>query len=251
MKTTLTIFLTCCLAGGLFADTLELKNGDVLEGIFVGRNAEGVQFEVNGETRTIANADVANLQFGEVAAQEAPAEPPQPAQLPEPPPQGQMVTVNAGTGLLVRMGSTISTASSKQGEFFSSTLEADLVADGVVVAPKGSTVYGTVTVLQQAGRMAGQNQLELQVTDILIDNQRVPVVTAGVGAEGAREGGKTVRNMAVGAGIGALARSDSSKGARRGAAAGAGVSMARGQPIVINRGTLMEFRMTAPLTVRR
>jgi hypothetical protein len=247
MKSYFTLIVACCLASGLFADTLELKNGDVLEGTFMGRTAEGVQFEVNGETRTVPNADVANLKFGEVAA---PAEAPQPAQLPEPPPQ-QLVTVNAGTGLLVRMGSTISTASSKQGEFFSSTLEADLVADGVVVAPKGSTVYGTVTALQQAGRMAGQNRLELQLTDILIDNQRVPLVTAGVGAEGAREGGNTVRNMAVGAGIGALAKSDSSKGAKRGAAVGAGVSMARGQPIVINRGTLMEFRMTAPLTVRR
>lgn len=243
------ILCACPLVG----DVLELKSGDKVQGTFVGRSEEGVQFKVGSQTLTYPNEEVANLQFGE-AAPAPPAAAPQPEQLPEPPPaapQAKVVTVNAGTGLLVRMGSTISTATSKQGEFFSSTLEADLVQDGVVVAPKGTTVYGKVTVLQQAGRMAGQNKLELQVTDILLDNVRVPVVTAGVGAEGVREGGKTVRNMAVGAGIGALARSDSSKGAKRGAAAGAGVSMAKGQPIVINRGTLMEFRLNAPLTVTR
>ncbi|MEX0330087.1 MAG: hypothetical protein AB3N64_01575 [Puniceicoccaceae bacterium] len=241
--------LCACPAIG---DVLELKSGDKIQGTFVGRTDEGVQFQVGSQTLVYPHDEVANLQFGGQQPAQPAAKPEVPAQPAEAQPaQSQVVTVNAGTGLLVRMGSTISTASSKQGEFFSSTLESDLVQNGVVVAPKGTTVYGKITVLQQAGRLAGQNRLELQVTDILIDNVRVPVVTAGVGAEGAREGAKTVRNTAVGAGIGALARSDSSKGARRGAAAGAGVSMAKGQPIVINRGTLMEFRLTAPLTVTR
>jgi hypothetical protein len=239
------------MASYLSADVLELKNGDSIEGTFMGRTADSTNFKVGEEVRSYPNTDVVNLQFGPVAAPAAPEVPAAPAQLPEPPPVPQTITVNAGTGLLVRMGSTISTSSSKQGEFFSSTLESDLVQNGVVVAPKGTTVYGKVTQLQQAGRLAGQNRLELQVTDILINNERVPVVTAGVGAEGAREGAKTVRNTAVSAGIGALAKSDSSKGARRGAAVGAGLSMAKGQPIVINRGTLMEFRMTAPLTVQK
>ena len=236
----------------VLADVLELKSGDKVQGTFVGRSEEGVQFKVGSQTLVYPNDEVANLQFDNAGPRPEAVEAAQPAQLPEPPPeQPRKVTDNAGTGLLVRMGSTISTASSKQGEFFSSTLESDLVQDGVVIAAKGSTVYGKVVFLQQAGRMAGQNKLELQLTDILIDDVRVPVVSTSVGAEGVREGAKTVRNTAVGAGIGALARSDSSKGAKRGAAVGAGVSMAKGEPIVIARGTLMEFRLNAPLTVTR
>ena len=66
------------------------------------------------------------------------------------------VTVPAGTSFLIRTGQTLSTDNVSSGHRFTARLEADLVADGIVVAPRGSTVYGVVTKAQKSGRLAGK-----------------------------------------------------------------------------------------------
>ena len=79
------------------------------------------------------------------------------------------VTVPAGTGFLVRTTQTLSTDNVSSGHRFTARLEADLVADGIVVAPRGSTVYGVVTQAKRSGRMVGSSTLSFTLTDIMIN----------------------------------------------------------------------------------
>ena len=44
-----------------------------------------------------------------------------------------------------------------QGKRFTTTLETDLVASGVMAAKAGTKVYGRVAAAQKAGRYAGQS----------------------------------------------------------------------------------------------
>ncbi|HSH10038.1 MAG TPA: hypothetical protein VK995_06590 [Oceanipulchritudo sp.] len=239
----------------VFGDYLELKSGEMLEGVYQGGSQNNVRFQIGAETRVIQVSEILALTFSGEAAPAATAptaqataaapvtESPKPSTLPA------VVTINAGTSLLVSLQSTISTNSNRQGEVITAALETDLIQDGAIVATAGTTVYGKITLLQQAGRMAGQNKLEIQLTDLLVKGQRVPIVTSSVSEAGVREGGKTLKTVAVGAGVGALAKSDSSRGAEKGAAVGAVLAAKKGEPIVFPRGTLFEFTLAQPVTV--
>ncbi|UCD58233.1 MAG: hypothetical protein JSV16_03730, partial [Candidatus Hydrogenedentota bacterium] len=118
-----------------------------------------------------------------------------------------------------------------------------------LVAPRGSNVYGRLTSAKKSGRLVGQAELSVELTDIVIDGKPYPVMTSGVKAVGERTGAQTAKTTAVAAGIGALARSDSGKGARQGAAVGLGVSvLTGGNQVNIPAGSLLEFRLAAPFT---
>ena len=75
--------------------------------------------------------------------------------------QRKMVTVPAGTSLLVRMIDTVDSSKNADGSRFSASLETNLEVDGVVVAPAGTKVYGRLAQSKEAGRMAGKSELRL------------------------------------------------------------------------------------------
>ncbi len=81
------------------------------------------------------------------------------------------------------------------------------------------------------------------LTDILIDNELVPIRTSSVQAVSQQSsGGSTAGNVAVGAAVGGIARG--STGARRGAAVGLGVSaLSSGGQINIPAGTILDFQL--------
>jgi hypothetical protein len=157
------------------------------------------------------------------------------------------VTVPAGTSFLVRTSQTLSSDQMSSGYRFTSRLEADLVADGQVVAPRGSTVYGIVTQAQKSRRASGTASLSFTLTDIMINNQMKPIVTNEVGGESANTAGKTAGTTARGAAIGGLV--NGSKGAKDGAKVGLGVSLlSRGNSASIASGTLLDFRLMQPFS---
>ena len=168
--------------------------------------------------------------------------PVQAAPSPAPP---STVSVPAGTTLLVRMLDGASSDDSK-GKRFTTTLEADLVVNGQVVAKAGTKVYGRVENSQQARRYAGKSMLDLRLTEITVGGALAPIITGPWAQAGAGSGRKTARGAAAGAAIGAMA-GDAGKGAAIGAAA-SGVK--KGQAIVVPPGTLLEFQLQQPLTVK-
>ncbi len=68
------------------------------------------------------------------------------APLPEPPKPapavGTPITVPAGTQLLIRMVDTLDTSKTDAGQRFTASLDTNLAANGLVVARKGTVVYG-------------------------------------------------------------------------------------------------------------
>ena len=96
---------------------------------------------------------------------------------------GQTVTVPAGTHLMVQMTTAVNSRQHGVGHRFTAQLEGDLVAnDGTVVAPHGSQVYGRLAQARQAGRLVGRSELTLELNQILINNQRKPILTSAVQA---------------------------------------------------------------------
>jgi len=158
------------------------------------------------------------------------------------------VTVPAGTTIFVRMVEGLDSKKSSTGQRFTTTLETDLVAEGRVVAPKGTQAFGVLTAAKSAGRLAGKSELAVELTSIVVNGQAWPVVTETIEQQTAKsEGRKTARNAAVGAGIGAIV--DGGDGAAKGAAVGVGASaLTKGQQIQIPAGALLQFRLLAPFT---
>src|SRR3954447_24476913 len=71
--------------------------------------------------------------------------------------QQRMVTVPAGTDVLVRMLDTIDSSKAQPGTRFSAVLETNLSVDGATIVPAGNTVYGRLAVAEQAGRAYGSS----------------------------------------------------------------------------------------------
>ena len=101
-----------------FADTLELKDGRVLQGKYLGGTQVVVRFEVNGDVQTFPTNTIVALTFtrnsasSPTAAAPPPAAPEPQAAAPAPPPansyagsaaNGGDVTLPAGQPILVRM----------------------------------------------------------------------------------------------------------------------------------------------------
>jgi hypothetical protein len=159
-------------------------------------------------------------------------------------PAGGQVTIPAGTTVMVRMLDSVS-SQNKAGSPFSAKLEHDLSGTGGVGAKAGTVVYGTVASSSQAGRAMGQSTLDLRLTQILVNNQPVPIMTSGYQQSGERSVKKAARGAAAGAAIGGIA-GDAGKGAAIGATAGA---VKKGQSITVPPGTLLQFTLTQPVTV--
>jgi outer membrane lipoprotein SlyB len=170
-----------------------------------------------------------------------------------PAPQKVKVTVPAGTRILIRTIDPIDSSKQKAGYRFTASLETNLQVDDVVVAPRGTMVYGRLAAAQSAGRMSGSSQLTLELTDIMIKGTAYPLLTSTYEVKGQGEGSKTAKKVVGGAGLGALIGgiAGGGKGAGIGALAGAGAGTAvaaskKGQQLSIPSETLLEFRLQQP-----
>src|SRR5215469_4735047 len=254
------------LAGIGQADTLELKDGRVLQGKYLGGTQAVLRFEVNGEVQTFPTSDIVALTFtrnSSSAPAPAAAPPPQQALAPSTPPPaaansyaGGDVTVPAGQPLLVRMIDSVDSSKNHVGDIFHASLETDLNINGALVARKGTDVYGRLANAQGAGRLAGSSELMLELTRMVINGQDYPVVSSDYTLRGKGRGANTAEKVGGGAALGAIigAIAGGGKGAAIGAgagsAAGAGVNVVtRGQQVKIPSETLLEFRLQKPATV--
>lgn len=258
------VAIALVLAAGAVADTVELKNGRVLNGKYLGGTQNNIRFQVEGgEIELIPVGDVLAITFG--SSRRAPAAPAEPAEETAPPrrpepvarPTSGSVTVPAGTAILVRMIDSVDSETNQVGDRFRASLEEDLVVDGVLVAPKGTDVYGRLSRAEEAGRLAGRSELELELTDILINNQLQPIVSGEYSVAGDSRGRDTAKKVGVGAAAGAVigAIAGGGKGAAIGAGVGAGAGTAiqvitKGEQVRVPSETLLEFRIREAFTVR-
>lgn len=265
-KLTLTAVAALALAGAAFSDTLELKDGRVLQGRYLGGTQAVLRFEVNGEVQTFPTNDIVALTFTHGSGytpqtapppQSAPQAPPQSG----PPPQansyaGGDVSVPAGQSILVRMIDGVDSAKNQVGDVFHASLETDLNINGVLVARKGTDVYGRLANADKSGTFSGKSELQLELTRLVIDGRDYPVVSSDYNVQGKSQGSSTAKKVGGGAVAGAIigAIAGGGKGAAIGAAAGGGTGAAvqvltKGAQVKVPSETLLEFRLQQPVTV--
>ena len=166
------------------------------------------------------------------------------------------VTIPAGTRILIRMVDSVDSSKQKVGYRFTARLETNLQVGDVVVAPRGTTVYGRLATAKSAGNMSGGAELTLELTDIVINGTAYPLLTTIYQVASQGQGNKTAGRIVGGAGLGALVGglAGGGKGAAIGAGAGAATGTAvaaatKGKQVAVASESLVEFRLQQPVNL--
>ncbi len=234
-----TTLLATLISTPLLADTLELSNGTVLDGEFVGKSNGIVMFNTDGKVEAYPEDEVVTVNFGSST----------PAAVAQSGSQPDTITVPSGTRLMIRTIETVDTRQHKAGHKFRGQIEGAIVVNGITIAPSGTTVYGVLTSSSQAGNVVGTSNLSMEFTDIMINDVLYPIATTGLATEGGGEGKRTLRRSARAAAVGGLI--DGKSGARTGAKVGAGAAiLTSGASINVPSGTLLETTLRTPLVLQ-
>jgi hypothetical protein len=256
------VALLCAAAVAGRADSLELRNGSLIKGKFMGGTQAGISFQVGSSLQNYDVAAVRSLRF-DSEAPGAPSVPSKPMTSPsmterdEVAKSSSVVAIPAGTRIEVRTIDAIDSRKNHVGDRFQASLEQALWVDGKMVAPKGTDVYGRLDESKETGTFAGRSVLKLQLTGIVIDGQTIPLVTGEYELSGKSRGvstaKRTVGGAAVGGIIGALA--GGGKGAAIGAGAGGGLGagseiITKGDQVRIPSETLLDFTLQQSVTIQ-
>jgi hypothetical protein len=255
-----TTALGLAFVGAAMADTLELKDGRVLQGRYLGGTQAVLRFETDGNVQAFSVNDVVALTFthsgGGAGATPAYAPASTPVAQAQPVASSSTITIPAGQSILVRMIDGVDSSKNHVGDIFHASLETDLTLNGMLVARKGTDVYGRLAEAKEAGHLAGSSELQLELTRMVIDGRDYPVVSSDYTLQGKGRGKNTAEKVGGGAALGAIigAIAGGGKGAAIGAGVGAGAGgavqvLTRGQQVKVPSETLLEFRLQQPATV--
>ena len=189
------------------------------------------------------------------------------AQDPAVAPQAPPNAIPEGTRFLIRLNDKLDTRNLQAGKHFKAKLAEDLVAGNGFVIPRGKTIKGHVSSVEQ-GLHA---RIMLSFDEIDTGHGSMPLIATVTGVPGdhaVKEPGEEgelqrkgmsreheVEAVAVGAGIGAAAGAmkGGRKGAGIGAGAGAGVGAIAGlltdHDLRLEKGTALEIRLDRPLQI--
>ncbi len=274
-------FLTLILATPLaWGDEIVLKSGNRYSGKFIKGDADTVEFRVLDRVQTFKTSEVSQIVFKQPELETAPVDkrfagtqgsqastaPAQSAPAAQamstssPSPQASStasgITLPAGTPITVRTTTVIDTDRNRVGDPFDATLEDPVTVGDQTVFPRGTLVHGRIAVSKESGKIAGQSQLVLELTEIEANGKRYAVESTDYQEVGASRGRKTAATVggtaALGAIIGAIA--GGGKGAAIGAASGAAVGtgvqvLTKGETIKVPAETILEFKLQDPLAV--
>ena len=263
------------------ADTLELRNGSLIKGKFLGGTDAEISFQVGSTVQKYNVADILSLKFDSEGVANAPAPiasaPPQQSSFPDDPGAGvhlemrsaevpaetkrtemrpAYVTIPAGTRISVRTIDAIDSSSSFVGDRFQASLEEPLIWEGNVVVAKGVLVYGDLTQSKDSGTFTGKAQLRLELTGIVVNGAMTPVVTGEYAVTGKSRGASTAKRTVGGAALGALigAVADGGQGAAIGAGVGAGAGagsevITGGDKVKVPSETVIDFTLQQDLSI--
>jgi hypothetical protein len=245
-----------------WADTLQLKNGSLIKGKFLGGTGTEISFQVGSTVQKYNVVDIVSLKFDSEGGTSAPTPQPQsslpddPAIVPHVEAKPAYVTIPAGTQISVRTVDAIDSTTSLVGDRFLASLEEPLTLEGNVVVAKDVPVYGRLTQAKESGTFTGRSQLRLELTGIVVNGKIVPVVTGEYGVTGKSRGASTAKRTAGGAAIGAIigAVADGGQGAAIGAGAGATAGavseiIIRGDEVKVPSETLLDFTLLQDVSI--
>jgi hypothetical protein len=223
------------------AANIILKDGRNFEGEIKSQNSETLVLDMNGLEMILPITEINSIDLtktNELTKQIIE----QPVEL-----ETGIATIAAGSPLMVKINDGFNTRHHKTGQRFTGILESNLVSEGVIVAPKGSSVYGVLTDVKKAGRIAGSASLSFELTDISIGGTMQPLNTQTLSGAGDNTAKSTVGKTAGAAAIGGLI--NGSSGAKNGAKVGLGAAiLTPGSDIEVPSNTLIEFVLSAPFS---
>ncbi len=117
---------------------------------------------------------------------------------PLPPPVPKPGTLVDGTAIKLRLGENLSSENAKVGQQVSFEVTEDVLVDGVVVIPKGSSAIATVTEAQAKRRMGRGGKLDVNVDSThMVNGQKVQLRAVRGDNGGGHVGGMTVGIVAT------------------------------------------------------
>jgi len=171
-------------------------------------------------------------------------------------PKPQPVVVPAGTILTVTVDQKLSSKTSQAGQPFSATLAQAVMVHGKTAIPKGSRVIGRVITAKAKGKIKGEGQLAIALTDVTIHGKDYAIETGTLDSTVKGKGKRTAATAGGGAAGGALigGLAGGGKGAGIGALVGAagglvGGALTGNKQIEIPAETALTFTLSKPLTV--
>lgn len=176
---------------------------------------------------------------------------------PPPPPKMRTVTLPADSVVGLQVEQTVSSESAKVEDTVRARVTRDVLADGVVMIPAGSRVEGSVTLVEQGGKVRDRARLGVRFhTLVLADGTQVRLNSETIYRDGEAVGGRSTARIGGGAAAGAVigAILGGGKGAAVGAAVGAGTgtasTMAGGRsPATLPQGQTVTVRISSPMSV--
>ncbi|HLW79280.1 MAG TPA: hypothetical protein VKU44_06740 [Terriglobia bacterium] len=168
------------------------------------------------------------------------------------------ITLPEGTRIDVRLIDTIGTARNRSGDTFQATLDAPLVADGTVIAPRGATVTGRVISARASGHLETPPEFAVTLTSVEASGKNYEIRTSTDSWRGHSHKGHDAKWIGGLAGAGALVGALAGHGA--GAAIGAGTGAGAGtagayatgkHDITLASETRLRFVLRQPVTVTK
>jgi hypothetical protein len=244
-----------------WADSLQMKNGSLINGRFLGGTENEISFRVGSSLQKYNRTDIVSLKFdSESAASDVPTQP-ESSLSSEPGTRehanlNTSVTIPAETFISVRTIDAVDSTKQKVGDPFEASLEEPLMVDGNIVVAKGAAVYGRLAESKESGTFTGRSQLRLELTGIVVNGQTVPVMTGEYEVTGKSRGASTAKRTVGGAALGSIigAMAGGGKGAAIGAGAGAGVgagseTITKGDQVKVPSETLLEFKLQRDVSI--
>jgi len=183
--------LLVLLNSTLLADQIVLKDGKAYSGKFIRGDSKIVEFGYLAELKVFKTSDVAQIVFKEpelgTASGSLKAAAPDTSRQTEPASADSAaasesaeqeepvleyattaMTMPAGTPFKIRTTVGIDTDRNRVGDVFDAILDENLVYDNRIVVPRGVTIKGRIAYAKEAGRLTGQSQLILELTELVI-----------------------------------------------------------------------------------
>jgi hypothetical protein len=266
----LSAFLACAAVSIASADNIYLRDGQTVQGTFLGGTPRQVRIDVNGQVRTYDISLIQSLTFDAPPAEPQPdrfsrtpprpSGPPEPMAPPEPPPTPAPrsasvaaphgFTIPSDTTVTVRMVDSVNSETSRLGQTFMASLDEPIVVDGRTIVPRGADIMTKLVDDQSAGKISGRTVQTLALVSMNLNGQWMDISSNDVRTESGSQGSKTAKLAGGGAVLGAILGgiAGGGKGAAigtvSGAAVGTGASVATsGQKVVIPSETRLTFRL--------
>jgi hypothetical protein len=171
-------------------------------------------------------------------------------------PTVQRIEIPSGTVLKVSLIDALDSGTNSTGDHFLTRLSESIVLNGETVLERGTTIRGRVVEVEGAGRVTGLATIRFTLTDIVQDDELIPITTGVFAASSdstqTRDAKVIAGTTAVGAAIGVITGGTKGLGigAATGAGAGTGVVLAtRGDEVRYSPETRFDFTLTNSVTI--